>query len=128
MIRTSADYTLDKRERTSLGLEDLVGKRYLKDQKCPACMIGKSTLENYPGLKEPVTRPLAVVHMDFNSSSIPPIEGYNHSLILTDSYSDYQWKYVMKTKNETMSMVKRWMADSGRDCGREKRPSSTDGG
>jgi hypothetical protein len=81
-------------------LEDLVGKKYQKDQKCPACMIGKSTLENYWGLKEPATRPMAVVHMDIYSSSIPSIEGYNHSLILTHTYSEYQWQYGMKTKDE----------------------------
>ena len=32
----------------SIGLEGLVGKKYSKDQECRSCMIGKSTLENYP--------------------------------------------------------------------------------
>ena len=47
-------------------------------------MIGESTVENYPGLK---------------------------ALILTDSYVEYWWQYGMKTKDETMSMAKHWMAE-----------------
>ena len=37
----------------SIGLEGPIGKRDPKDHKFPSCMIGKSTLENYPGSKEP---------------------------------------------------------------------------
>ena len=74
-------------------------------------MLGKSTLENYPGLKKLATTPVAVVHTDIYSSSIPSSEGYNHSLILTDSYAEYPWQYGMNTKDETMSMVKRWLAE-----------------
>ena len=94
-----------------IGLEDLVGKKHPKDQKCPSCMIGKSTLENYQGIMQPASRLLVVVHMDIYSSLIPSIEGYNHFFILTDSYAEYQSQYGMKTRNETMSMVKLWMAD-----------------
>ena len=37
----------------SVGSEGLIWKRYPKDHKCPSCMIGKRTLENYPGSNEP---------------------------------------------------------------------------
>ena len=38
----------------SIGLEGLVGKKYPKDHKCQSCMIGKSTLENYPGSRNQI--------------------------------------------------------------------------
>jgi len=83
----------------SFGLEDLAKRQFKPDEKCPSCMIGKSTLENYPGLLEPATRPLARVNMDLYSSSITSIEGYNHALVFTDSNSSYRWEYGMKTKS-----------------------------
>ena len=83
-------------------------------------MIGKSILENYPGLLEPATRPLARVNMDLYSSSITSIEGYNHALVFTDSHSSYRWEYGMKTKSETFSVCKRWFAETAEI--REKHP------
>ena len=58
-------------------------------------MIGKSTLENYPGSKEPDPRPMALVHMDLYSSSVTSIEGYNHAI-----------------KDEILAMSKRWVAET----------------
>ena len=69
----------------SIGLEGLIRKRYPKDHECPSCMIGKSTLENYPGSKEPYPQPMALVHMDVYSLSVTSIDGYNNALIITDS-------------------------------------------
>jgi hypothetical protein len=71
----------------SIGLENLVGKKSKRDQNCPSCMLGKSTLENYPGSMDPASQPLGRAHMDLYSSSITIIEGYNHSVIFTDSNS-----------------------------------------
>ena len=77
-------------------------------------MIGKSTLENYPGSKEPDPRQMALVHMDLYSSSVTSIEEYNHALIITDSDSclEYRWQYGMKTKDEVFAMSKRWVAET----------------
>jgi hypothetical protein len=74
-------------------------------------MLGKSTLENYPGLMEPAQHPLEQVHMDMYSSSVNSIEGYNHALILPDSHGELRWQYGMKTKDETLAMSKRWFAE-----------------
>ena len=94
----------------SVGMERLIGERYLKDHKCPSFMIGKSTLENYPGSKEPDPRPMALVHMDIVSSSVSLIEGYNYALIITDSCSEHRWQYRMKTRDEVLAISKRWVA------------------
>jgi hypothetical protein len=36
----------------SIGLEDLKAKKFDLHEKCPSCMIGKSTLEDLPKLKD----------------------------------------------------------------------------
>ncbi len=81
------------------GLEKLTRKKFKRDHKYPSCMLGKSTLENYPGLLEPAQRPLERVHMDMCSSSVTSTEGYNHELILTDSHGELRWQFGMKTKD-----------------------------
>jgi hypothetical protein len=95
----------------SIGLESLTGKSFKTDEKCPSCMMGKSTLENYPDLLEPAIRPLMRVNMDMYSSSITSIEGYNHAVVFTDSHGEYRWQYGMKTKDETLAVSKRWFAE-----------------
>ncbi len=94
----------------SIGFESLVGKKYQKDHQCPSCMIRKSTLENYPGSKEPDSRPMALVYMGVYLSSVTSMEGYNHALIITYSCSKHRWQYGVKTKDEVLGMLKRWMA------------------
>ncbi len=93
-----------------MGLECLGGEKYPKDHKCPSCMIGKRTLENYPRSKEPDARPMALVKMDVYSSSVTSIEGYNHALIIAYSCSYHRWQHGMKTNDEVFGMSKRWMA------------------
>ncbi len=85
----------------SIGFGGLVGKKYPKDNKCPSCMIGKSTLEHYSRSKAPNPRPMALVHMDVYSSSMTSIGGYSHALTITGSCSEYRWQpeYGMKTQD-----------------------------
>ncbi len=73
-------------------------------------MIGKSTLENYPGSKESDHLPMALVHMDVYSSSVTLIKGYNHAQIITDSCSEHRWQYGTKSRDAVLAMSKRWMA------------------
>ena len=75
-------------------------------------MIGKSTIEIYPGSKEPDPLPVALVHMDVCSSSVTSIEGYNHALVISDSCSEHRWQYGMKTMDEVLAMSKRWVAET----------------
>jgi hypothetical protein len=74
-------------------MENLVGKTCKRDQKCPSCMLGKRTLENYPGSMDPASQLLGRVHMDLYSSFITSIEGCNHAIIFTDSNSGKRWQY-----------------------------------
>ena len=71
----------------SIGLEDLKTKKFYSHEKCPSCMIGKSTLEDLPKLKDRATKPLWQVNMDSFSSSVTSIEGYNHAVVIADCHT-----------------------------------------
>ena len=73
----------------SIGLEGLAGKKFDQNERCPSCMLGKSTLENYPELLEPASRPLERVNMNLYTSTVTSIEGYTHAVVFTDSHGEY---------------------------------------
>ncbi len=50
------------------GMESLIGQRYESHVKCPSCMIGKATLEDFLSLKRKVVPPLYQINMDSFSS------------------------------------------------------------
>jgi hypothetical protein len=56
------------------GMEELLNQRHADHLKCPACMIGKFTLEDYPSRKVRATKPLRQVDADAFSSSVVSIE------------------------------------------------------
>ncbi len=74
-------------------------------------MLGKATLEDYPGARVRKVPPLYQINMNSFSSSIKSIEGYNHAVVLVDNQTGYQWVYGMKTKDEMIKVVKQWYRD-----------------
>ena len=74
-------------------------------------MIGKSTLEDLPKLKDRAKEPLHQVNMDLFSSSVQSIEGYFYAVILVDCNSGYRWIYGMKLKSNMLKVVKKWYSD-----------------
>ena len=94
-----------------IGLEELSQITYEKHTKCASCMIGKSTLEDYPGEKIRADRPLKQVNIDSFSSSVVSIEGYFHAVVMVDCHTGYRWLYGMKTRDEMLQVVKRWYGD-----------------
>jgi hypothetical protein len=78
----------------------LMSKKFEKHVKCSSCMIGKSTLEDLPKLKDRADKPLGQVYMDSFSSSVQSIEGYNHAFIFVDCNSGFRWLYGMKNKSD----------------------------
>ena len=95
----------------SAGLEGLMSKKFESHVKCPSCMIGKSTMEDLPKLKDRADEPLGQVNMDSFSSSVPSIEGYNHAVVFVDCNSGYRWLYGMKLKSDMLKIVKKWYSD-----------------
>ncbi len=74
-------------------------------------MIGKSTLEDLPKLKDRATEPLWQVNMDSFSSSVTSIEGYNHAVVIVDCHTGYRWLYGIKVKSNMLKVVKKWYSD-----------------
>ena len=85
-----------------IGLEELSQITYEKHTNCASCMIGKSTLEDLPKLKDRAKEPLRQVNMDLFSSSVQSIEGYFYAVILVDCNSRYRWIYGMKLKSDML--------------------------
>ena len=54
------------------------------------CMIGKNTLEDYPGEKIKADCPLKQVNINLLSSSVVSIEGYFHTVIIVDCHTGYK--------------------------------------
>ncbi len=91
-------------------------------------MIGKSTLEDFPGEKIRADRPLKQVNIDSFSSSVVSIEGYFHAVVIVDCHTGYRWLYGMETRDEMLQVVKRWHGDIAdlrqktySDCSNEKQ-------
>ena len=95
----------------SIGLDDLKTRKFDSREKCPSCMIGKSTLEDLPKLKDRASEPLWQVNMDSFSSSVTSIEGYNHAVVFADCHTGYRWLYGMKVKSDMLKVVKKWYSD-----------------
>ena len=71
------------------GIESLIGQIYKSHVKCPSCMIGKATLEDFPSLKRKVVPPLYQIDIDSFSSSVKSVEGYLHAVVLVDNQPGY---------------------------------------
>ncbi len=74
-------------------------------------MIGKSTREDLPKLKDHAKEPLHQVNMDIFSSSVQSIEGHNYAVVLVDCNTGYRWLYSMKLKSDMLKVVKKWYSD-----------------
>ncbi len=74
-------------------------------------MIGKSTLEDLPKLKDRAKEPLHQVNMDIFSSSVQSIEGHNYAVVLVDCNTGYRWLCGMKLKSDMLKVVKKWYSN-----------------
>ena len=97
----------------SKGLEKLADYKFDEHEMCPACMIGKSKMQNVPGPGKRATRPLGKVKFDLIVSTIPLIEGYYYGALFVEDYTGYKWLYGLKTKDESLNAAKSQM--DGRD-------------
>ncbi len=95
----------------SKGLDKLADYKFDEHEMCPACMIGKSKLQNVPGLAKRATRPLTKVNFDLIVSTISLIEGYLYGALFVDDHTGYKWLYGLKTKDEALNTAKIWIAE-----------------
>ena len=75
----------------SIGMDELKSARFDNHEKCPACMMGKSRLNNLPKAKERARKPMNRINMDLVSSSVVSIEGHKYALVITDCCTGYRW-------------------------------------
>ena len=95
----------------SIGMDELKSARFDNHEKCPACMMGKSRLNNLPKAKERARKPMNRINMDLVSSSVVSIEGHKYALVITDCCTGYRWLYGIRTKDETLKAVQKWYSD-----------------
>jgi hypothetical protein len=69
-------------------------------------MIRKDMLKDFQNLKRKVVPPLHQINMDSFSSAVQSVEGYLHPVVFIDNYTGYHWLYGIKTKDETIKVVK----------------------
>jgi hypothetical protein len=91
------------------GLEDLKGLTYEEHVKCPLCMIGKATLEDFPKSRQVKVKLLHQINVD--SSSIPPLRDITMLWYFIDKCTGYRRIYGTKTKDQMINVVKRWYSD-----------------
>ena len=55
--------------------------KFDEHEMCPACIIGKSKMQNVLGPAKRATRPLGKMNFDLIVSTIPSIEGYYYGAL-----------------------------------------------
>ncbi len=95
--------------KCAIGLESLKKMTFERHTKCLSWMIGKATLEDYPKAKRLINNPPYQVQMDSFSSSVKPIERYNHAIVFInttwismDLWNENQGLCNQGVVNETM--------------------------
>ena len=94
------------------GMEKLLKYRFDNHEKCPSCMIGKSTKQDAPGPIKRATKPFEKVTFDLIISAVTSIEGYNAAALYVDDASGFKWLYGLKTKDEALGAAHRWIAET----------------
>ncbi|GJX73317.1 retrovirus-related pol polyprotein from transposon TNT 1-94 [Tanacetum coccineum] len=82
--------------------------KYVKDQLCPSCEIGKpkrSTFKTKTVLSS--KGQLNLIHMDLCSPMlIESINGKKYILVIVDEYLRYIWTHFLRSKDETPEVLK----------------------
>jgi hypothetical protein len=74
-------------------------------------MIGKASLEDFLSLKRKVVPPFYQINMGSFSSLVKSVEGYLHAVVLVENQTGFRWIYGIKTKDESIKVVKQWYSN-----------------
>jgi hypothetical protein len=88
-------------------MEGLNRLTYEEHVKCPSCIIGKETMEDFPEARQVKVKPLHQINVDSLSSSVASIEG----VVIVDKCTGYRWICGMKTKDQMINVVKKSYRD-----------------
>ncbi|GJU06093.1 retrovirus-related pol polyprotein from transposon TNT 1-94 [Tanacetum coccineum] len=100
---------------TRLDLVDGLPKfKYGKDHLCSACERGKSKKASHPPKLVPSDHSkLELLHMDLCSPMrVALINGKKYILVIVDDFSRYTWVYFLRSKDETLEIIKKFIAQA----------------
>nr|GEZ71470.1 integrase, catalytic region, zinc finger, CCHC-type, peptidase aspartic, catalytic [Tanacetum cinerariifolium] len=98
---------------TRLDLVDgLLKFKYQKDHLCSACERGKSKKASLlPKLVSSDNSKLELLHMDLcGPMRVASVNGKKYILVIVDDYSRYTWVYFLHSKDETLKIIKKFIA------------------
>ncbi|GJZ73849.1 integrase, catalytic region, zinc finger, CCHC-type containing protein [Tanacetum coccineum] len=86
--------------------------KYVKDHLCSACEWEKSKKASHPPKLVPSTHSqLELLHIDLcGPMRVASINGNKYILVIVDDYSRFTWVYFLHTKDETLEIIKKFVA------------------
>ncbi|GJS90993.1 retrovirus-related pol polyprotein from transposon TNT 1-94 [Tanacetum coccineum] len=82
--------------------------KYVKDQLCSSCEIGKAKRSSFKTKAVPSSKGrLNLLHMDLcGPMRVASINGKKYILVIVDDYSRYTWTLFLRSKDETPEVLK----------------------
>ncbi|GKE63101.1 integrase, catalytic region, zinc finger, CCHC-type containing protein, partial [Tanacetum coccineum] len=100
---------------TKLDLVDGLPKfKYGKDHLCSACERGKSKKASHsPKLIPSDYSKLELLHMDLcGPMRVASVNGKKYILVIVDDFSRFRWVYFLRSKDETLEIIKKFIAQA----------------
>ncbi|GJT99476.1 retrovirus-related pol polyprotein from transposon TNT 1-94 [Tanacetum coccineum] len=100
---------------TKLDLVDGLPKfKYEKDHLCSACERGKSKKASHPPKLIPSDySKLELLHMDLcGPMRVASVNGKKYILVIVDDFSRFTWVYFLRSKDETLEIIKKFIAQA----------------
>ncbi|GKE44963.1 retrovirus-related pol polyprotein from transposon TNT 1-94 [Tanacetum coccineum] len=80
--------------------------KFEKDHLCSACQLGKSKYTHKPKSENTIMEVLHTLHMDFyGPMRVKSINGEKYILVIVDDYSRFTWVKFLRSKDETLEFV-----------------------
>ncbi|GJW06646.1 retrovirus-related pol polyprotein from transposon TNT 1-94 [Tanacetum coccineum] len=94
-------------------LNGLPKLKYVKDQLCSSCEMGKAKRSTFKTKTVASSKGrLNLLHMDLcGPIQIESINEKKYILVIVDDYSRYTWTYFLRSKDETLEVLKRLSKD-----------------
>nr|GEY49410.1 putative ribonuclease H-like domain-containing protein [Tanacetum cinerariifolium] len=88
-----------------------INKLVENDQTCVACLKGKQHKASCKSkIQNSISQPLFMPHMDlFDPTFVSGLMHKKYRLVISDDYSRYTWVFFLATKDETTSILKKFI-------------------
>ncbi|GJU40820.1 retrovirus-related pol polyprotein from transposon TNT 1-94 [Tanacetum coccineum] len=82
--------------------------KYVKDQLCSSCEVSKAKQSSFKSKTVPSSKGrLNLLHMDLcGPMRVASINGKKYILVIVDDYSRYTWTLFLRSKDETLEVLK----------------------